>query len=60
MDWKLLLIGLFLTGLGGAILWRFRNSRFNKELAPGCAMAGGAVLLLLGVLTTLFGLLFKG
>ena len=57
MDWKLLLIGLGLTVVGGFIIWRFRTSSFNKELAPGCAMALGILLAGTGVLTIGFGLL---
>jgi hypothetical protein len=57
MDWKLLLIGLAMTLVGGFIIWRFRNSSFNKELAPGCFMALGILLAGTGVLAALFGLL---
>jgi hypothetical protein len=57
MDWKLLLIGLALTLVGGFIVWRFRTSSFNKDLAPGCAMALGILLLGTGLLTAIFGLL---
>ena len=57
MDWKLLLIGLVLTLVGGFIIWRFRQSSFNKDLAPGCAMALGILLAGTGVLTAIFGLL---
>jgi uncharacterized membrane-anchored protein YhcB (DUF1043 family) len=57
MDWKLLLIGLVLMLVGGFIIWRFRQSSFNKDLAPGCAMALGILLAGTGVLTAIFGLL---
>jgi LPXTG-motif cell wall-anchored protein len=57
MDWKLLLIGLVLTLAGGFVIWRFRKSSFNKDLAPGCAMALGIFLAGTGVLTAIFGLL---
>ena len=57
MDWKLLLIGLVMTLVGGFIIWRFRKSSFNKDLAPGCAMALGILLAGTGLLTAVFGLL---
>lgn len=57
MDWKLLLIGVVLTLVGGLIIWRFRQSRFNKELAAGCAMSLGILLAGTGLLTAIFGLL---
>lgn len=57
MDWKLLLIGLALLLVGGVIIWRFRTSNFNKELAPGCFMALGILLAGTGLLTAIFGLL---
>jgi hypothetical protein len=57
MDWKLLLIGLAMTLVGGFIIWRFRQSNFNKELTPGCFMALGILLAGTGVLAAIFGLL---
>jgi hypothetical protein len=57
MDWKLLLIGAVLTLVGGLIIWRLRNSQFNKELPAGCAMSFGVLLVAVGLLSVLFGLL---
>jgi hypothetical protein len=57
MDWKLLLIGVVLTLVGGLIVWRFRKSQFNKELPAGCAMSFGVLLVAVGLLAVLFGLL---
>lgn len=57
MDWKLLLIGVVLTLVGGFIMWRFRKSPFNKELPAGCAMSFGVLLVAIGLLSALFGLL---
>lgn len=54
MDWKLLLIGLALTVVGGFICWRFRQSAFMKETAPGCAMALGIILIATGLLSAFF------
>ncbi len=59
MDWKLIIIGVALTALGGFIIWKFRKSRFNKEVAAGCFMSLGVLLVLTGVPTLLFGFLFK-
>ena len=56
MDWKLLLIGLALTAVGGLIVWRFRKSPFNKELPAGCVMSFGVLLVAVGLLSLLFSL----
>ena len=60
MDWKLVLAGLVLAAIGGFIVWRFRKSKFNSEVAPGCIMVFGILALLTGILTFLFSFWFKG
>jgi len=59
MDWKLLLIGAAMAVLGFFIVFRFRKSNFNRELGPGCVMAVGVLLLLIGVLATVMSFLVR-
>ncbi len=59
MDWKLLLIGTVMAVLGFFIVFRFRKSNFNRELGPGCVMAVGVLLLLIGVLATVMSFLVR-
>ena len=59
MDLKLILIGIAATALGGFISWRLRKSNYNKELGPGCAMAFGLLLALIGLISFALGFLLK-
>ncbi|MBK8839343.1 MAG: hypothetical protein IPO30_11795 [Hyphomonadaceae bacterium] len=59
MDWKLLLIGALMAVVGALIVFRFRKSNFNRELGPGCLVAGGLLLLLTGVLSAVLSFLVK-
>ena len=59
MDWKLLLIGALMAVVGVLIVFRFRKSNFNRELGPGCLVAGGLLLLLTGVLSAVLSFLVK-
>ena len=52
MDWKLLLGGALMAVLGGFIVFRFRKSKYNRELGAGCLMAFGMLMLLTGVLAS--------
>jgi predicted permease len=58
VDWKLLLIGAVMTAIGSIVVWQFRKSRFNVEIAAGCGMAFGILLAGTGFLAMLFGLWF--
>lgn len=60
MDWKLLLGGSVLTLLGGFILIRFRKTNYNKDLAAGCLMSSGAIMLLTGVLAAGLSFMMPG
>ncbi len=60
MDWKLAIAGVVISAVGGFVVWRFRRSNFNNQLAPGCIMAFGILALLTGILTFLFSFWFKG
>jgi len=54
-----LLIGAAMAVLGFFIVFRFRKSNFNRELGPGCVMAVGVLLLLIGVLATVMSFLVR-
>jgi hypothetical protein len=54
MNWTLLLIGTVMAVVGGFIIWRFRKSSFKDEIAPGCAMVLGILMLGTGLLADVF------
>ncbi len=59
MDWKLIAIGLAMLASGGFLAWRLRKAKFGSETGPGCIMAFALILLLIGVIATVMGFMFK-
>lgn len=59
MDWRMLLISVVMLVAGGALAWRFRQSKYGSEPGPGCAMAFALLLLLTGLLTLIVALVFR-
>jgi hypothetical protein len=60
MDWKLLLIGALMTVAGGFIIFRFRRTNYSRETGPGCIMASGMVLVMIGILAAGISFLLRG